>query len=84
MNDITIFTYENTNVRTITTEDGTPPLLWQGHSLHPRIRKTHQSNPGSLQGGPVLGTPCDSRRNPAGSLHHRRRPLPADLQLQAP
>ena len=24
MNDITIFTYENTNIRTITTEDGTP------------------------------------------------------------
>lgn len=24
MNDITIFTYDNTNVRTVTTEDGTP------------------------------------------------------------
>ena len=24
MNDITIFTYDNTNIRTITTEDGTP------------------------------------------------------------
>ena len=24
MNDITIFAYENTNIRTITTEDGTP------------------------------------------------------------
>lgn len=24
MNDITIFTYDNTNIRTVTTEDGTP------------------------------------------------------------
>jgi len=24
MNDITIFTYENTNIRTVTTEDGEP------------------------------------------------------------
>ena len=24
MNDITIFTYENTNIHTVTTEDGTP------------------------------------------------------------
>lgn len=31
MNQITAFTYENTNIRTITTEDGTPPLRPQGH-----------------------------------------------------
>lgn len=60
MNDITIFTYENANIRTITTEDGTP--LFCGKDIASIL--------GYKDTAVQLGTHTGS------TLHRRAGPLP--------
>lgn len=50
MNDITIFTYDSTNIRTITTEDGEPPVCRIRHRQSSRVPRRPQHDPPSGPG----------------------------------
>ena len=57
MNDITTFTYNNTNIRTITTEDDTPLFCGKDVATTLGYTNTNKALLDHCKGGPVLRTP---------------------------
>lgn len=57
MNQITIFAYDNTNIRTTTTEDGTPLFCGKDVATVLGYARPTKAVLDHCKGGPVLGTP---------------------------
>ena len=64
MNDITIFTYEDTNIRTITTEDGTPLFCGKDVATVLGYARPTKAVLDHCKGVRPVDTPYDSSRPP--------------------
>jgi len=57
MNQTITFTYKNTNIRTITTEDGTPLFCGKDVAITLGYENTNDALARHCKGVPFLGTP---------------------------